>query len=58
MALTLLDDPQHWRDLAEEARAMADDMSEGQFKQTMLNIVADYERLAKRCEERLARAKK
>jgi hypothetical protein len=54
MGQSLLDDPKHWRDRAVEARAMAEDMKDPQSKQTMLNIAADCDGLAKRAEQREA----
>ena len=49
----LFDDPAHWRARAEEARTLADQMGHDEkSKQTMLRIVADYERMAKHAEER------
>ena len=49
-----INDPKHWRYRAEEARAMAESMTDPEAKQLMLNVAADYERLAKRAEERSA----
>ena len=37
---------------AEEARALAESMTDPEAKQLMLNVAADYERLAKRAEDR------
>ena len=42
-----INDPKHWRYRAEEARAMAESMTDPEAKQSMLNVAADYERLAK-----------
>jgi hypothetical protein len=47
-----INDPKYWRYRAEEARAMAESMTKPEAKQLMLNVVADYEKLAKRAEER------
>ncbi len=47
------DDPAHWRQRADEARAMAEQMTDRDAKQMMLGIAEDYEKLAKRAEERL-----
>jgi hypothetical protein len=49
------DDPKHWRKRAEEARAQAEQMTDRDAKQMMLGIAEDYEKLAKRAEERLAK---
>jgi hypothetical protein len=46
-------DPKHWRDRAEQARAHAEQMTDREAKQTMLGIAEDYEKLAQRAEERL-----
>lgn len=56
MGYDLFDDPEHWRARAEEARTLADQMGHDEkSKQTMLRIVADYERSAKHAEERARR---
>ena len=53
MAAThILDDPQHWRDRAEEIRSLAEQMSDPETKRIMKGIADDYEKLAKRAEER------
>jgi hypothetical protein len=44
------DDPAHWRQLAEEARRMADQLADPETKQRMLEIAASYEELAKIAE--------
>jgi hypothetical protein len=46
------EDPKHWRDRAEEVRLIAQDMKDEQSKATMLRIADDYERLARKAEER------
>jgi hypothetical protein len=48
--------PEHWRQRAEEARRMADLMSNIPSKEAMLRIAEDYVRLAKRAEERAKRS--
>jgi hypothetical protein len=45
-------DPKHWRQRAEEALALADQMNDLQAKAVMIRISYDYEVLAKRAEER------
>ena len=52
MATSFINDPEHWRKRAEEARALANQMNDETSKQTMLNIAADYDRLAERAEGR------
>ena len=45
-----IDVAEHWRTLAAEARARADEMSDPEAKQIMLSIAAGYERLARRAD--------
>ena len=47
-----INDPQPWRDGAEEIRALVADLRDERSKQKMLRIADDYERLAKRADER------
>ncbi len=46
-------DPKHWRERAEEARAHAQQMTDPEAKRMMLAIAEDYEKLARRAQERL-----
>ena len=46
------DNPQHWRDSANEIRALVNDVKDEASKQKMLRIADDYERVAKRAEDR------
>ena len=46
------DSAERWRKLAEEARAVADQLTDPGAKQIMLTIAAGYERLARRAEDR------
>jgi predicted Rossmann-fold nucleotide-binding protein len=54
MAKVPINDPKHWRDRAEEARTVADEMTDPDSKRKMLRIADDYEELARRAEKRLA----
>jgi len=49
-----LNDPKHWRERAQEARAMAQQMTDRDAEATMLGIADDYEKLARRAEDRAA----
>ena len=57
MAKIPINDPKHWRDRAEEARAMAEELTDPDAKRKMLRSAADYDELARRAEKRV-RAKK
>jgi hypothetical protein len=46
-------DPQHWRRRAEEARTLADELTDAEAKHKMLKIAEDYEALLIRAEQRL-----
>jgi hypothetical protein len=50
-----IDDPTRWRQRADEARRMADQLADPVSKQTMLEIAAAYEQLAKIAEARAGR---
>jgi hypothetical protein len=45
-------DPLKWRHRAEEARAMAEDFTDQDARQTMLRIAEAYEEIARRAEGR------
>ena len=49
---SLMHNAAHWRARAAEARRMAEEMPPGEGKDTLLGIANDYERLAKRAEDR------
>ena len=55
LPLPVINDPEHWRQRAEEARHIAEQMKDMPSKDAMLRIAKDYERLAKRAEERAIR---
>jgi hypothetical protein len=40
---SIRDDPEHWRERAEEARHVAGQMSDPVAREAMLRIAADYE---------------
>ena len=46
MPAFFINDPAHWRQRAEEARTIAEQMSDLQSKDSMLRIAKDSERLA------------
>jgi len=46
--------PQFWQERAEEARAMAEGMSDPVARHAMLGIAESYEKIAKRAEAREA----
>ena len=48
-----INDPKHWRERAEEARAAADQLTDPDSKRRMLRVADDYEELARRAERRL-----
>ena len=51
-AASFINDPQHWRDRAEEMRSLAAEMTNEQTQKSMLRIANDYDKLAQRAEER------
>ena len=55
---SILDEPEHWRERAEEMLTRADQTNDPVAKEMMLNIASGYERLAERAEQRLAQALK
>jgi hypothetical protein len=54
----IFDDPKHWRQRAEQAHALAGQMSDAASKEMMLGIAKDYERLAEEAEERAQEERK
>ena len=53
MSMALINDPKHWRERAEEARRIAEDMADQEAKRMMLSIAAGYDRLAQHADTRL-----
>ncbi len=51
---SVIDDPDHWRQRAVEAFALAEQMADADAKRAMVKIAEEYERLAERAEERIA----
>ena len=51
---TVFNDAPHWKERAEEARVLAEQMTDPEAKRTMLEVAASYDKLAKRALERLA----
>jgi len=51
--MSKISDPGYWRRRAEEARTLADKLTDAQAKRKMLTIAEDYETLAIRTEHRL-----
>jgi hypothetical protein len=52
MPSSILDDPEHWRNRAEEPRNVAEQMSDPEAKRTMFRVASDYEKLAAHAELR------
>jgi hypothetical protein len=51
---SMLDDPEHWRQRAEEARTIADEVQNPSAKATMLSIAEQYEQMAEYAQRRQA----
>ena len=49
-----VDDPQRWRDRAEEARVQAEQMSTEDTRRMMLQVADDYDHMAERAVKRIA----
>jgi uncharacterized protein YjiS (DUF1127 family) len=49
---SIRNDPEHWRERAEEARHLAEQMSDPEAREVMLRIAADYEQLAENAQRR------
>jgi hypothetical protein len=58
MKIPLINNPQHWRDRAEEARVNAEQMRDPESRRMMLEIADGYMRLAERAEQRLRESEK
>ena len=55
LAMYVLNDPQYWRTQAKEMAALASGMKDKLARHAMRKIASDYELLARRADERLAR---
>jgi hypothetical protein len=54
MPVPLLNDAKHWRERAEEARAVAESLKDPHARRMMLGIAQAYQKLAHRAEERVS----
>jgi hypothetical protein len=52
MPSVFLNDPQHWRDRADQMRALASESSDPESRTIMLRMANDYDLLARRAERR------
>jgi hypothetical protein len=52
-----LDNPKRWRDRAEEAHRIAEELSDSISREMMFTIAEDYLRLAEHAERRINRRK-
>jgi hypothetical protein len=57
MSASILDDPEHWRQRAKEARSVAEQLTDPTSKAAMLRIAADYERIAEQAQVRAVGAR-
>jgi hypothetical protein len=53
----MIDNPQHWRERAEEARRIADKLDDPIAKAAMLRIASGYEQIAEHAQLRAAGAR-
>ena len=53
MPKSRINDPRHWRERAQEARIVADALTDPDSNSRMLRVAEDYEVLAQRAEQRL-----
>ena len=51
------DDPEYWRDRAEQVRALADQVSNQKARRSIQQIAAEYELIANRAQERARRGR-
>jgi len=55
MTVQGLNDARHWRDRAAEMRVLSSDMKDFEARTLMLKLANDYDKLADRAEDRVAR---
>jgi hypothetical protein len=48
-----INDPEHWRQRAEQARSIAGAMTDPQATLSMLRVADEYQKLAQRAEDRI-----
>jgi hypothetical protein len=53
MALNVSDNPDYWQKRADEARGVADDMTNVYTKSLMIEIATSYEKIAEWVEDRI-----
>ena len=56
--LSILDNPEHWRERAEKTRMMADKVLDIESKFRLMKIAREYNRLAKRAEKYMASSRR
>jgi hypothetical protein len=54
----LLKDPKHWRERGDDARRVANQLTDPEARKTMLGIAESYDRLAQRAEIRVGKDSK
>jgi hypothetical protein len=57
MIPSILDDPKHWHERAEEARRVADKLDDPASKTAMLRIASDYEQIVEQARLRATGAR-
>jgi hypothetical protein len=55
MRSSIRDDPKHWRERAEKARALSEQLTDPVSKNRMLRAAEDYDRLAEYAQRRVTR---
>jgi hypothetical protein len=52
-----INSPEHWRERAEEVRALAETVDDAAVKSKLLEVAAEYDRLAERAAKRMSRGR-